>query len=43
MSEKKEPTEEERRINRNSFIIGIFIAMAFIALFTVLFYMGLLH
>lgn len=43
MSTKKEPTEEEKRINRNSFIIGIFIAMAFIALFTILFYAGLLH
>ena len=42
MSEKKEPTEEERRINRNSFIIGIFIGLAFIILFTILFYTGLL-
>jgi hypothetical protein len=27
MSEKKEPTEEEKRTNRNSFIIGIFIGL----------------
>ncbi len=42
MSEKKEPTEEEKRMNRNSFIIGIFIGLAFIVLFTILFYAGLL-
>jgi hypothetical protein len=42
MSEKKEPTEEEKRTNRNSFIIGIFIGLAFIVLFTILFYAGLL-
>ncbi len=37
MSGKKEPTEEEKHINRKSFIIGIFIV-----LFTILFYAGLL-
>jgi hypothetical protein len=42
MSGKKEPTEEEKRINRKSFIIGIFIGLAFIVLFTILFYAGLL-
>jgi hypothetical protein len=42
MSEKRTPTEEEQKINRRSFIIGIFIALAFIVLFTVLYYMGLI-
>lgn len=42
MSEKRPPTEEEQKINRRSFIIGMFIALAFIILFTVLYYLGLL-
>jgi hypothetical protein len=42
MSEKRTPTEEEQKINRRSFITGIFIALAFIVLFTVLYYMGLI-
>jgi hypothetical protein len=41
MSEKISPTDEEKRINRNSFIIGIFIGLAFIVLFTILYYAGL--
>jgi len=41
MSEKTPPTDEEKRINRNSFIIGIFIGLAFIVLFTILYYAGL--
>jgi hypothetical protein len=41
MSEKIPPTDEEKRINRNSFIIGVFIGLAFIILFTVLYYTGL--
>jgi hypothetical protein len=40
MSEKNAPTEEERKINRRSFIIGIFIGLAFIILFTVFYFMG---
>lgn len=42
MSEKHILTEEERKINRRSFIIGIGIAMAFIALFTILYFAGLI-
>jgi hypothetical protein len=42
MSEKPNPTEEERNINRRSFIIGIFIGLAIIILFTVLYFMGLI-
>jgi hypothetical protein len=41
MSEKTPPNNEEKRINRNSFIIGIFIGLAFIILFTVLYFAGL--
>jgi hypothetical protein len=41
MSEKIPPTDEEKRTNRNSFIIGVFIGLAFIILFTVLYYAGL--
>jgi hypothetical protein len=41
MSEKPTPTEEQK-INRRSFIIGIFIGLAFIILFTVLYFMGLI-
>ncbi len=42
MSEKTPPTDEERRINRRSFIIGIFIGLAFIVLFTIMYYTGIL-
>ncbi len=42
MSEKRTPTEEEQKINRRSFIIGIFIGLSFIVLFTVLYFMGLI-
>lgn len=42
MSDKYTPTEEERKINRRSFIIGIGIGMAFIILFTVLYFAGLI-
>jgi hypothetical protein len=37
MSEKNVVTEEERRNNRFSFIVGIFIAIAIIVIFTLLF------
>jgi hypothetical protein len=41
MSEEKRPrTEEEKQIDRRSFIIGIFIGMAIIALFTILYLAG---
>ena len=43
MSEQIPPTDEERNINRRSFIIGIFIGLAFIILFTILYYAGLLR
>ena len=42
MSEKPTPTGEEQKINRRSFVIGIFIGLAFIILFTVLYFMGLI-
>ncbi len=42
MSNKNTPTEEERKINRRSFIIGIFIGLALIILFTALYLMGLI-
>jgi hypothetical protein len=38
MSKKQEITEEERRNNRFSFIVGIFIAMAIIIAFTIFFH-----
>jgi hypothetical protein len=38
MDKKQEITEEERRNNRFSFIVGIFIAMAIIILFTIFFH-----
>jgi hypothetical protein len=41
MSEKTPPNDEEKRINRNSFIIGIFIGLAICILFTVLYFAGL--
>lgn len=41
MSEKKPLTDEERRINWRSFIIGIFIGIAIIVLFTILYFVGL--
>ncbi len=37
MSEKKTPTEEERKNNRFSFIVGIVIALVVIVLFVLLF------
>jgi hypothetical protein len=36
-SEKQETSEEERKSNRFSFIVGIFIAMAIIVVFVLLF------
>jgi len=42
MSEKTPPTDEEKHINRKSFYIGICIGLAFIVLFTILYYAGLL-
>ncbi len=41
MSEKTPSTDEERKINRRSFIIGIFIVLAIIILYTILYYAGL--
>lgn len=41
MSEVKPPrTEEQKRIDRNSFILGIFIGLAIIVLFTILYFAG---
>jgi hypothetical protein len=37
VGEKTPPTEEEKRNNRFSFIVGILIALAIIVLFVVLF------
>jgi hypothetical protein len=42
MSEKHTPTEEEKKINRRSFIVGIFIGLAFIILFVILYFAGLI-
>jgi hypothetical protein len=42
MSEKHTPTEEEKKITRRSFIIGICIGLAFIILFTILYFAGLI-
>ena len=41
MSEKIPPNDEEKWINRNSFIIGIFIGLAIFILFTGLYFAGL--
>jgi hypothetical protein len=43
MGEKTSPPDEERRINRRSFIVGMFIGLAFIILFTILYYHGLIQ
>ncbi|MFL5661248.1 MAG: hypothetical protein ACJ8BW_07835 [Ktedonobacteraceae bacterium] len=42
MSKQTPTTEEQRHINRRSFIIGIFIVLAIIILYTILYYAGLL-
>jgi hypothetical protein len=42
MSNKPAPTDEEQKINRRSFIIGICIGLAFIILFTILYFAGLI-
>ncbi|MFL5706754.1 MAG: hypothetical protein ACJ8AG_28625 [Ktedonobacteraceae bacterium] len=41
MSEQTPTTDEERKINRRSFIIGIFIVLAIFILYTILYYAGL--
>jgi len=41
MSEQTPTTEEQRKINRRSFIIGIFIVLAIFILYTILYYAGL--
>ncbi len=43
MSNNKPTTDEERRINLRSFIVGMFIALAFIVLFTILYFAGLMR
>jgi predicted nucleic acid-binding Zn ribbon protein len=43
MSEKSPLSEEEKQINHRSFIIGMFIAAAFIILFVILYYLGLMR
>jgi len=43
MREKHAPMDEEKRTNRRSFIIGIFIGLAFIIFFTILYYHGLIQ
>lgn len=43
MSNNKQITEEERRTNIRSFIVGIFIALAFIVLLTILYFAGLIR
>jgi hypothetical protein len=42
MSEQTPTTDEERKINRRSFVIGIFIVLAIFILYTILYYAGLL-
>ena len=37
MSEKRQTTEEEQNNNRFSFVVGIFIALAIIIVFVILF------
>ncbi|HLJ35757.1 MAG TPA: hypothetical protein VKU38_19025 [Ktedonobacteraceae bacterium] len=43
MSEKHSRTAEEKRIDRRSFVIGIGIGVAVIALYVVFYYAGLIH
>lgn len=43
MGEKTSPLDEERRVNRRSFIVGMLIGLAFIILFTILYYQGLIQ
>ena len=41
MSNDKLTPEEEKRINQRSFVVGMFIALAFIVLLTILYFAGL--
>lgn len=43
MSKQKQTTDEERRINIRSFVVGIFIALAVIILYTVLYLNGVIR
>jgi len=43
MSHETQSKDEERRLNRRSFIIGIFIALAVMILFVILYYAGLIQ
>lgn len=43
MSGKQSPTDEERRINRRSFIVGMFICLVVIIIYTILYYHGLIQ
>jgi len=43
MSEKHSRTEEEKRIDRRSLVIGMCIGAFIIAIYVVLYYMGLIH
>lgn len=42
MSNDKLTPEEERRINQRSFVIGMFIALAFMVLLVILYFAGLI-
>ena len=42
MSKMKQTTDEEKRINLRSFIIGMIIALALIVLYTVFYFAGLI-
>lgn len=43
MSKQKQATDEERRTNIRSFVVGIFIALAVIILYTVLYLNGVIR
>jgi hypothetical protein len=43
MSEKPPLSDEEKHINHRSFVIGMFIAAAFMVLFVIFYYAGLLR
>ena len=43
MSEKHSRTEEQKRIDRRSFVIGIGIGVVVITLYIVFYFLGLIH
>lgn len=43
MSEKHSRTEEEKHVDRRSFVVGIGIGVVIIAVYVVFYFLGLIH